>query len=108
MEISKNSIEKLVLACTHYPVLQLKIEAWLAKQNHSEVEVLRQGKVVADKLADYLDRHPEIQSKIEQINPASLNGSSQIEFQTTETTDLFNPVASHFLGYPIKATQVKL
>ena len=108
MEISKHSIEKLVLACTHYPVLQLKIEDWLAKQNHSEVEVLRQGKVVADKLADYLDRHPEIQSKIEQINPASLNGSSQIEFQTTETTDLFNPVASHFLGYPIKATQVKL
>jgi glutamate racemase len=51
------NIDTLLLACTHYPLLQDKIKAYLP----SNINVLAQGDIVAKSLTDYLQRHPEIE-----------------------------------------------
>ncbi|MEM9550319.1 MAG: aspartate/glutamate racemase family protein [Pseudomonadota bacterium] len=45
-----------VLGCTHYPLVQEVFQAALG----SEVKVFSQASLVADSLADYLDRHPDM------------------------------------------------
>ncbi len=47
-------IDTVVLACTHYPLLKDKIAAALP----SNSRLIAQGEIVADSLADYLQRHP--------------------------------------------------
>ena len=53
-------IDTLVLACTHYPLLREKIEKYLPQN----VKLLSQGESVAHSLDDYLQRHPEVETKI--------------------------------------------
>ncbi len=91
-----NDIDTLVLACTHYPLLFPKIRKY-APQN---IRVIAQGDLVANSLADYLRRHPEIESQ------CSKNGT--VEFLTTENTDKFNHLASIFMKEPVDATGIKL
>src|ERR1700753_3916758 len=47
-------IDTILLACTHYPLLQSKIEAYLPKH----IKTISQGGIVAESLKDYLGRHP--------------------------------------------------
>ena len=47
----------ILLGCTHYPLLKEKIEEYLPVG----VKLVSQGEIVADSLADYLQRHPEIE-----------------------------------------------
>ena len=53
-------IDDLVLACTHYPlikdVIQKKLTEFGAKQ---DIKIFDQGQIVALKLIDYLQRHPQ-------------------------------------------------
>jgi glutamate racemase len=49
-----------LLGCTHYPFFKKQFEKYLPR-----VLVLSQGEVVAEKLADYLKRHPEIDSQLD-------------------------------------------
>jgi len=49
-----------LLGCTHYPFLKSLFEKYLPG-----VLVLSQGEVVAEKLADYLKRHSEIDSQLD-------------------------------------------
>ena len=79
-----DKIDTLILGCTHYPLLQAKIQKFISK----DVKIIVQGEIVGDSLVDYLTRHPEIESK------CSRNGS--IEFYTTDSTDNFDKVASRF------------
>src|SRR5699024_8945302 len=51
------SIDTLLLACTHYPLLISKIR----QQLDTNISVLSQGPIVAASLQDYLERHPEIE-----------------------------------------------
>lgn len=48
-------IDTVILGCTHYPLLKDKVEKYVPEG----VTVLSQGAIVADSLADYLNRHPE-------------------------------------------------
>ncbi|MFW8593204.1 glutamate racemase [Cribrihabitans neustonicus] len=48
--------EAAVLGCTHYPLMQDVFQAALGP----EVKVFSQGDLVADSLADYLQRHPDM------------------------------------------------
>ncbi|MBR1878973.1 MAG: glutamate racemase [Paludibacteraceae bacterium] len=98
-------IDTLVLGCTHYPLLLPKINAWLDEktgkcENEKMVNVLSQGSLVADSLADYLNRHPEYR------DPLSLGGSCT--YLTTENADRFAQSASLFLNTPVSATHVDL
>lgn len=84
-------IDTIVLACTHYPLLLPLIEEYVP----AGIRILSQGESVAASLADYLDRHPEIEAL------CSKNG--QISFRTTESVSSFDDKASIFYGKPVSA-----
>jgi glutamate racemase len=89
-------IDTLLLACTHYPLLKNKIEQYLPKG----VTLLSQGQIVADSLADYLQRHEEIEQQ------CSKNG--QQAFFTTDSTEDFDNHASTFFGQAVHSEHVDL
>lgn len=95
--LTKNPrIDTIVLGCTHYPVLQEYIESIVPEG----VKVISQGSIVSDSLADYLLRHPWMDSK------CSRNGS--VHYLTSESTDVFNKQASAFMGESVAATHITL
>lgn len=89
-------IDTLLLGCTHYPILLPKIRQYAPPG----VKILAQGEIVGRSLADYLRRHPEMESK------CSKGGS--IEFLTTENADIFNRLATLFTGHNVKSTRITL
>lgn len=89
-------IDTVLLACTHYPLLQPKIRQHLPAQ----VQVVSQGEIVAASLKDYLLRHPEIESQ--------LTKGGEKHFYTTDSPSDFNSQATTFFGQPIAARHVDL
>jgi glutamate racemase len=83
-------IDTLLLACTHYPLLQEKINAYLPEK----IKTVAQGDIVAKSLVDYLKRHPEIEQKI------TKNATQQF-FTTTDDTADFDHHASLFFSAPV-------
>ena len=96
-------IDTIILGCTHYPLIQDKIEAYLSQTNR-HISIVSQGEIVAHSLADYLRRHPEI---VERIS-SPLRGRSGGGFLTTESADKFSDSASLFLSEPIEAEHIEL
>ncbi len=96
-------IDTIILGCTHYPLLQDKIEHFLKRTNRS-ISVIEQGQIVADSLADYLQRHPEIEERIS--SPSKRN--SGVRFLTTESATKFAESASLFLSEAIEAQHIEL
>jgi glutamate racemase len=92
--------------------LKEKIEGWL--QYHREIEasefpkpenapmmqIISQGELVAQSLADYLKRHPEYREQLSQ-------GGTCV-YLTTENADRFSQSASIFLNAPIQAEHIDL
>lgn len=91
---SDKDIDTLILGCTHYPILINKIQAYLPQN----VRILHQGQIVADSLADYLRRHPEIDALI------TRHGNT--EYLTTEDSAKFSAMASVFMQSNATATKV--
>lgn len=89
-------IDTLILGCTHYPILLPKIRQFTP----SHIRILPQGELVADSLADYLKRHPEIESRC--------TPGGTVEFLTTETPEKFNRLASLFMEQPVESTKTIL
>lgn len=85
------TIDVLLLACTHYPLLKEKIEEYLPVG----VKLLSQGEIVAESLADYLQRHPELETL------CSKSGARQ--FFTTDSTEDFDNHAAIFFGEPVQS-----
>lgn len=54
-----DKIDTILLGCTHYPVLYDIIKEYVPP----DIKVIPQGKIIADRLEDYLRRHPEIDIK---------------------------------------------
>ena len=77
-------IDTIILGCTHYPLLIKKIKKYLP----AHITLLSQGEIVAEKLTDYLNRHPETEHKLTKGN--------SIEFYTTDSTESFDKAASVF------------
>ncbi|MCS7093171.1 MAG: glutamate racemase [Patescibacteria group bacterium] len=67
-DFSKKKISKLILACTHYGSVEKQIEVVLG----SKVEVISQGKIVAQKLSQYLENHPEIEKKLTKTSSSKI------------------------------------
>ena len=88
-------IDVIILGCTHYPILKSYIES-IVPEN---VQVVAQGPIIAEKLQDYLNRHPEIESK------CTKNG--QVHFLTTETKSDFDAKASLFLGKEVDSEHIR-
>jgi len=90
------AIDALLLACTHYPLLLPSIEEVVP----AGVRVLSQGAIVAPSLQDYLQRHPEIETRL------SHGGST--ELLTTDAGSSFDRLAELFLGVAIRSRRVVL
>ncbi len=90
------SIDSILLACTHYPLLIEKIKKYVPEG----IAVISQGKIVADSLKDYLHRHPEIEQK------CSRNGDRKF-FTTGDTID-FDNHATLFFGQQVYAEKLRL
>ena len=89
-------IDTILLACTHYPVLLETLRALLPEH----VQVVSQGPLVAERLGDYLERHPEIAER------CSTGG--QVEYLTTESAETFDANASRILGKTVSSTHIAL
>ncbi|EHQ29940.1 glutamate racemase [Mucilaginibacter paludis] len=86
-------IDTLLLACTHYPLLEQKIRAYLP----ADVQAVSQGDIVAQSLVNYLQRHPEMESKL-------TKNASQKFFTTTDDTADFDHHATLFYCQPVQST----
>ncbi len=92
---SDPQIDVIILGCTHYPILKSYIES-IVPEN---VKIVAQGPIIAEKLEDYLNRHPEIENK------CSKNG--QVHFLTTENKIDFDSKASLFLGKEVDSEHIR-
>lgn len=90
------AIDCLLLACTHYPLLLNKINKYLPPN----VLVVTQDFIVANSLKQYLIKH----SAMNEV--CSKNGKT--EYLTTENSELFNRLASLFLGINVSSTEIEL
>ena len=95
--MTKNpDVDTVLLACTHYPLLYDKIRRFVPEN----AIVVKQGEIVAESLADYLERHPEIAERCTRGGLCS--------YRTTESPDAFTKLARIFLGEPVKVSHVEL
>jgi len=89
-------IDTVLLACTHYPLLINKIRHYMPQG----IAVVEQGPIVASSLADYLQRHPEVERYCAK--------GGECQYLTTEDPDHFAPLASIFTGHNVNATHIDL
>jgi glutamate racemase len=87
-------IDCILLACTHYPLLIPKLEEILP----AKIKLLSQGEIVANSLVDYLERHPEMETKLAK--------NKQRAFYTSGDVKTFNEHATVFLGDSISAQKM--
>jgi glutamate racemase len=93
--LNKN-IDTLILGCTHYGLLENKIKKIVG----NKIKIINEGKIVANKLREYLARHPEMEKRLKKEN--------KIRFFTTDLTDGFEIMGSRFFGQKIKPEIAKL
>jgi len=89
-------IDTLLLACTHYPFLIDTIRKFIPV----EVNILSQGPIVADSLADYLIRHNEMDKLCSK--------NAEVTFYTSDDVGKFNSAASLFYGERVNANRLKI
>ncbi len=91
-----DKIDTIVLACTHYPLLINKIKQFTPQR----IQVIDQGKIVADSMKNYLQRHSDMASQ------CSKGGS--IQFCSTGDSADFDEHAANFFGKPVKSAKIEL
>ena len=91
-----SAIDTIILACTHYPLLMDQIRKFVPE----EIHIMDQGPLVAEKLDDYLYRHPEIEERCTKKGNAA--------FMTTGAVDLFEENAEIFFGQKISSKHIEL
>jgi glutamate racemase len=89
-------VDTLILGCTHYPILYKEIQGIMG----SRTKVLHSGEIVADSLADYLSRHPEIDAKLDKN---SLN-----KFFVTDLSSHYEKLGEEWFGKGIKFEKIEL
>ena len=87
------NIDALLLACTHYPLLYKKIRAYLPVH----IQIISQGDIVANSLASYLERHPEMDNNL-------TKGGQHSFYTTTDDTLDFDYYAELFFSGKVKSS----
>ena len=108
-------IDTIILGCTHYPLLQEKIENFLNQNSTFNIQnytIISQGEIVAESLADYLERHSDI-AECALKNRLALEDNSKFNIQnskflTTESATKFSDSASLFLDEEVLAKHIEL
>ncbi len=88
--------QRILLGCTHFPLLLPALRRLLP----TNLEVLDQGEIVAERLADWLRRHPEQAQR--------LTRSRARRFATTDDTAWFAARGEPLLGLPLMAERARL
>lgn len=91
--LKAKQINTLILGCTHYPLMIKDISRLMGKR----VKIINPARVAAEKLADYLKRHQEIESK--------LGKNKKLIFYTTDEVNKFKQLGRKFLARDIKETK---
>jgi glutamate racemase len=89
-------VDTLILGCTHYSILKEQIGAIMGNGH----ELICSGQVTAVKLVDYLERHPEVESR--------LSRGRTRRYLTTDLTPRFAQLASLFMGRSLSSEVVEL
>ncbi len=89
-------IDTIVLACTHYPIIEETIKKYLPQN----ITLFSQGDLVANKLKEYIFRHPEIETR--------LTKKGILKVYTTENQEVFNEKASHLFPEEIHSEKIVL
>jgi glutamate racemase len=84
--IKDNSIECLILGCTHYSLLKNEI-SFLTGEG---VSLISQDEIIPDKLINYLNRHPELDEKIDR--------NRKIVFYVSDKTQSYCNTANQIFG----------
>lgn len=92
----EKSIDTLVLGCTHYGILEEKIQ----KAVGGDIRVISDRDVMPESLAAYLKRHPELEQRI------GKNGT--VRFYCTGDTKTFDTLGGVFFEKAVTAEQVTL
>lgn len=87
--------DAVILGCTHYGWMQKDIQKYFGKK----IRVLDSGRVTADKLAQYLTKHPEY---------SHVRAKGKRIFLTTDSAERFDAAAKKFLGRTIKSKKINL
>jgi glutamate racemase len=89
--------DTLILGCTHYPLMHDVFQDIMGKRIH----VADSSQAVAESLADYLKRHPEIESQ--------LSREGGLTLACTDSPERFAEFAEKFLkGEKVNVQQVAL
>ena len=89
-------IDTILLACTHYPLLEEKIMQYLSE----DIRLVSQGDLVAKSLEDYLQRHEALAK--------GLTRQGTMQFYTTDEPLDFNHHATAFFGQQVAARRLHL
>jgi glutamate racemase len=89
-------IDTVLLACTHFPLAYPLFE----KHRPAVVRYLMQDAIVAERLADYLARHPEIASR--------LDAAGESRFATTGDAAEVTRLATRFFCAPAEFERVAI
>lgn len=87
-------IDTVILACTHYPLLLPLIRRFVPQR----VKIIGQGHIVAESLADYFCRHPEMESR--------LGKQGKVTYYTTDKAEVFEQMAEIFMERKIKSDSI--
>ncbi len=89
-------MDAIFLACTHYPLLLDKINTYIPEG----MQVFEQGSIVAESLFHYLERHPEMRTR--------LSTGSTRNFTTTDLAESFDKQATVFYGKSVSSRRIEL
>jgi glutamate racemase len=87
---------RVLLGCTHYPLLRAGIQAVVPPP----VEIIDQGDLVAERLADWLVRHPDMESR--------LSRNARRRYATTDDPAWFAAQGEPIMGASIAVARVRL
>lgn len=90
-----SKIDTILLACTHYPVLQDYIQSMV----EDDVQVISQGEIVANSLIDYLKRHPQMDQQ--------LLKNGKVEYLTSGDTNEFDLKAKELVGLKVASKRIE-
>jgi glutamate racemase len=93
---NSRDIDTLLLACTHYPLLLHKLRNYVP----AGTTIVSQGEIVAESLADYLERHRDLAQ--------NCGKDGQLRFFTTDSAEEFDDHAAVFFGSPVKSAHLEL
>jgi len=94
--LKNDNIDTLILGCTHYPFLLKEFKRIMG----AKVQVIDSSKVIAQKLKDYLEYHPEIEKNLEK--------KGKIEYLVTDLTQNFEEMSQRILDKKVKFKKVNI